>query len=130
MRKTKRAYTRFNEQNMFSGLLYCADCGNRLTIQRFAKNRSCDNFTCATYRKKKKWLCTSHRIWVNDLEEIVLHDLSKVCDYVMLHENEFIEAHLSVSRKETEKLQAKAKVELKRLDERSVEISRIYPQTV
>ncbi len=43
----------------------------------------------------------------------------------MLHENEFIEAHLSVSRKETEKLQAKAKAELKRLDERSVEISRI-----
>ena len=27
MRGTKRAYTKFNEVNIFSGLLYCADCG-------------------------------------------------------------------------------------------------------
>ena len=53
MRKVRRAYTKFNEPNMFSGLLFCADCGNRLTIQRVAKNRNMDNFTCATYRKKK-----------------------------------------------------------------------------
>lgn len=37
MRNVKRAYTKFNEPNMFSGLLYCSDCGNRLTIQRVAK---------------------------------------------------------------------------------------------
>ena len=45
MRKTKRAYTKFNEPNMFSGLLYCADCGNRLTIQRVATHSNMDNFT-------------------------------------------------------------------------------------
>lgn len=125
MRKVKRAYTKFKEPNMFSGLLYCADCGNRLTIQRVAKHRHMDNFTCATYRKKKKGLCSSHRILVSDLEKVILHDLQKVCTYVFLHENEFIDEFLSGSKKETEKFQLKAKTEIKRLSERQDEIGKI-----
>ena len=125
MRKTKRAYTKFNEPNMFSGLLYCADCGNRLTIQRVAKHRNMDNFTCATYRKKKKGLCSSHRILVSDLERVVQCDLHKVCEYVILHEKEFVDEYLSGSKKETEKFQSRAKAELKRLSERQDEIGRI-----
>ena len=125
MRKTKRAYTKFNEPNMFSGLLYCADCGNRLTIQRVAKHRNTDNFTCATYRKKKKGLCSSHRILVSDLERVVQCDLHKVCEYVILHEKEFVDEYLSGSKKETEKFQTRAKAELKRLSDRQDEIGRI-----
>ncbi len=125
MRKTKRAYTKFQEQNMFNGLLYCADCGNRLTIQRVAMNRAMDNYTCATYRKKKKGLCTGHRILVDDLEKVVLKDLRKVCDYVFLHEDEFIERHFNLSKKETERMQAEAKTELKHIDERCEEIGKI-----
>ncbi len=125
MRNVKRAYTKFNEPNMFSGLLYCADCGNRLTIQRVAKHRNMDNFSCATYRKKKKGLCSSHRILVSDLETIVKEDLQKVCEYVFLHEKEFTDEYLSGSKKETDKFQAKMKAELKRLSERQEEIGRI-----
>ena len=125
MRNVKRAYTKFNEPNMFSGLLYCADCGNRLTIQRVAKHRNMDNFSCATYRKKKKGLCSSHRILVSDLETIVKEDLQKVCEYVFLHEEEFTDEYLSGSKKETDKFQAKMKAELKRLSERQEEIGRI-----
>ncbi len=125
MRKVRRAYTKFNEPNMFSGLLFCADCGNRLTIQRVAKNRNMDNFTCATYRKKKKGLCSSHRILVSELEEVVKSDLKKVCEYVFLHEKEFADEYLSGSKKETEKFQTKTKAEIKRLSERQEEIGRI-----
>ena len=125
MRNVKRAYTKFNEPNMFSGLLFCADCGNRLTIQRVAKNRNMDNFTCATYRKKKKGLCSSHRILVSDLETIVKEDLQKVCEYVFLHEKEFTDEYLSGSKRETVKFQAKTKAELKRLSERQEEIGKI-----
>lgn len=125
MRNVKRAYTKFNEPNMFSGLLCCADCGNRLTIQRVAKNRNMDNFTCATYRKKKKGLCSSHRILVSELTEVVKSDLQKVCEYVFLHEKEFTDEYLSGSKKETEKFQSKTKAELKRLSERQEEIGRI-----
>lgn len=125
MRKVKRARTKYNEPNMFSGLLYCADCGNHLTIQRVARNRKMDNFSCATYRKKKKGLCSCHRILVSDLETIVKEDLQKVCEYVFLHEKEFMDEYLSGSKKETVKFQAKTKAELKRLSERQEEIGRI-----
>ena len=125
MRKAKRARTKYNEPNMFSGLLYCADCGNHLTIQRVARNRKMDNFSCATYRKKKKGLCSCHRILVSDLETIVKEDLQKVCEYVFLHEKEFTDEYLSGSKKETVKFQAKTKTELKRLSERQEEIGKI-----
>ena len=125
MRKAKRARTKYNEPNMFSGLLYCADCGNHLTIQRVARNRKMDNFSCATYRKKKKGLCSCHRILVSDLETIVKEDLQKVCEYVFLHEKEFTDEYLSGSKKETAKFQSKTKAELKRLSERQEEIGKI-----
>lgn len=125
MRKVKRARTKYNEPNMFSGLLYCADCGNHLTIQRVARNRKMDNFSCATYRKKKKGLCSCHRILVSDLETIVKEDLQKVCEYVFLHEKEFTDEYLSGSKKETEKFQLKTKAEIKRLSERQEEIGKI-----
>ena len=125
MRKAKRARTKYNEPNMFSGLLYCADCGNHLTIQRVARNRKMDNFSCATYRKKKKGLCSCHRILVSDLETIVKEDLQKVCEYVFLHEKEFTDEYLSGSKKETVKFQSKTKAELKRLSERQEEIGKI-----
>ena len=125
MRKVKRARTKYNEPNMFSGLLYCADCGNHLTIQRVARNRKMDNFSCATYRKKKKGLCSCHRILVSDLETIVKNDLQKVCEYVFLHEKEFTDEYLSGSKRETVKFQVKTKAELKRLSERQEEIGKI-----
>lgn len=125
IRKVKRARTKYNEPNMFSGLLYCADCGNHLTIQRVARNRKMDNFSCATYRKKKKGLCSCHRILVSDLETIVKEDLQKVCEYAFLHEKEFTDEYLSGSKKETVKFQAKTKAELKRLSERQEEIGKI-----
>ena len=125
MRKVKRARTKYNEPNMFSGLLYCSDCGNHLTIQRVARNRKMDNFSCATYRKKKKGLCSCHRILVSDLETIVKEDLQKVCEYIFLHEKEFTDEYLSGSKRETVKFQAKTKAELKRLSERQEEIGKI-----
>lgn len=125
MRKAKRARIKYNEPNMFSGLLFCADCGNHLTIQRVARNRKMDNFSCATYRKKKKGLCSCHRILVSDLETIVKNDLQKVCEYVFLHEKEFTDDYLSGSKKETVKFQSKTKADLKRLHERQEDIGRI-----
>ncbi|MBS5856032.1 MAG: recombinase family protein [Firmicutes bacterium] len=95
------------------------------TVQQMRRNRKMDNFSCATYRKKKKGLCSCHRILVSDLETIVKEDLQKVCEYVFLHEKEFTDEYLSGSKRETVKFQSKTKTELKRLSERQEEIGRI-----
>lgn len=101
MRGTKRAYTKFNEINIFSGLLFCADCGGRMTIRRRKDDRRKDSFICSTYRKKKKNLCTEHAIKVSALEQIVLEDIRKVCAYVRRYENEFVEDYRKCSTRES-----------------------------
>ena len=125
MRAHKRVYIKSNETNMFSGLLYCADCGGLLTIQRYKKNHDYDHFYCSTYRKKKKGLCTPHRIRVNDLKEVILQDLHKTCEYVAFHEKEFIENYLKSTTAEQQKAQAKAKSELSKTTARIEEINGI-----
>lgn len=125
MREHKRVYIKSNETNMFSGLLYCADCGGLLTIQRYKKNHDYDHFYCSTYRKKKKGLCTPHRIRVKDLKEVILQDLRKICEYVAFHEKEFIENYLKSTTAEQQKAQAKAQSELSKTTARIEEINGI-----
>ena len=125
MRGTKRAYTKFNEVNIFSGLLYCANCGGKMTIRRRKEDRRKDAFICSTYRKKKKNLCTEHAIKVNALEQIVLADIRKVCAYVRQYEEEFVEDFRQCSRKESARLQSSARNELKKTENRLSEIERI-----
>lgn len=114
MRGTKRAYTKFNEVNIFSGLLFCADCGGKMTIRRRKEDRRKDAFICSTYRKKKKNLCTEHAVKVNALEQIVLADIRKVCAYVKEYEQAFVEDFRQCSRKESARQQAAARNELKK----------------
>ena len=125
MRGTKRAYTKFNEVNIFSGLLYCADCGGRMTIRRRKEDRRKDAFICSTYRKKKKNLCTEHAIKVSALEQIVLQDICKVCAYVKRYEREFVEEFRKCSVKESARLQSVAKSELNKAESRLSEIEKI-----
>lgn len=125
MRGTKRAYTKFNEVNIFSGLLYCADCGGKMTIRRRKEDRRKDAFICSTYRKKKKNLCTEHAIKVSALEQIVLQDIRKVCAYVRAYEQEFLEDFRKCSVKESARLQSAAKSELKKAESRLSEIEKI-----
>ena len=125
MRGTKRAYTKFNEVNIFSGLLYCADCGGKMTIRRRKEDRRKDAFICSTYRKKKKNLCTEHAIKVSALDQIVLQDIRKVCAYIKQYEQEFVEDFRQCSRKESARLQLMGKSELKKAENRLSEIERI-----
>ena len=125
MRGTKRAYTKFNEVNIFSGLLFCADCGGKMTIRRRKDDRRKDAFICSTYRKKKKNLCAEHAIKVSALEQIVLEDIRKVCAYVRQYEKEFVEDYRKCSTRESAKLQASAKNDLKKAENRLSEIEKI-----
>ena len=125
MLEHKKAYTKYEETNMFNGLVYCANCGAKLYMARMAKDRSLDYFTCSTYRKKKKGLCTSHKIKVEDLEKIIPEDIRKVCSYVKSYEQEFIEDYCKCSEKEMRKTETLAKAELSKLLKRNEEIDSI-----
>ena len=91
IRKARRRPTKMGEMGMFSGLLYCAECGGKMYQCRatnFAENRK--YFICSTYRKGKD-LCTTHSIKNVVLHEIVLRNLREAISYVSEHEAEFIQ---------------------------------------
>ena len=78
VRKNKRRPTKMNEQNKYSGLVVCADCGKAMVLHR-AHTMSADynHFTCRTYKKDGE-ACTAHYIRECILNEIVLEDLRRV----------------------------------------------------
>lgn len=112
-------------KNMFVGKVFCADCGGKMNIHHNSYNKGHNYLICTTYRKKKKGECTSHRIRLDALEQIVLNDLRKISAYVAWHENEFVERYLNCSQKEKMKLTANAKVEVSKALSRQEELNTI-----
>ena len=83
--------TKMGDMGIFSGLLYCAECGGKM-YQCRATNFTEEQkyFICSTYRKGKD-LCTTHSIKNVVLHEIVLRNLREAISYVSEHEAEFIQ---------------------------------------
>ena len=125
IRQAKRRPTRMGEMSVFSGLVYCADCGKKMYLCRCSKSKQKDYFNCSTYRKKTKHLCTSHQITVEAVEHLVLTDLQRVLAAARANEKQFAEMLFSVQSKETKKaLAAKAK-ECEEAEKRIAALDRI-----
>ena len=76
---------------MFSGLVYCADCGNKLHLCRTKSwERHLDNYVCGTY-KRKRGECSAHYIRSEVLETLVLENLRKVISHVRNYEADFVQ---------------------------------------
>ncbi len=91
IREGRRKPTPMGEMNVFSGMIYCADCKQKMYLCRCTTMKQKEYFNCSTYRKKKKGLCSSHQITVETIEEIVLSYLQKVSNFILDHEQDFIE---------------------------------------
>ena len=91
IRQNKRRPSKMGEMSIFSGLVYCADCGKKMYLCRCTTMQQKEYFNCSTYRKKSKSLCTSHQITVEAVEQIVLADIRKVLSYTSNHKQELLE---------------------------------------
>jgi len=63
-------------QHVLSGILFCGECGNRMTFDR-NKNSTAFNVLCYGYKKKT---CTTGRYFIREveLEEFVLSELKRI----------------------------------------------------
>lgn len=90
VRSHKRRRNNFDEQNMFSGLVYCADCGSVMTIMRSrSKGPRITQFMCSTYRNKGKNACTVHTIRETVLKTVLLDDIRRVTHFARQNEQLF-----------------------------------------
>ena len=80
------------EPNMFSGLVYCADCKKTMVLHRaHTMKATYNNFKCYTYNKRGKDVCSAHYIKEQDLVKIVLDDLRRVTHFAQQKERLFAE---------------------------------------
>ena len=81
LRKQRKRPNRYDEVGLFSGILFCADCGSVMYQQRYQTDkRKQDCYICGNY-KKRTHDCTAHFIRTDLLTAGVLSNLRKVTSY-------------------------------------------------
>lgn len=125
IRQAKRRPTDMGEMSIFSGIVYCADCGQKMYLCRCTTMKQKEYFNCSSYRKKKKSTCTSHQITVEAVEHFVLTNLQRVLAFAKDYEQKFLEIVRNENEKELrKKLQSQTR-ELEEADKRIQALDRI-----
>ena len=123
------------EPNLFSGLVYCSDCGKYLVLCRTEKMREDQYyFRCSTYGKREKDACTPHQIREVDLKQIVLVNLRRVTHFVRMKERQFVEyinqKNTLEQRREINRVQNELDAMRRRNRELSALFKRLYEDNV
>lgn len=80
---------------MFSGLLYCSDCGEKLYYSVTDNyKREQVYFFCSAYRKNSN-VCSDHYIREKIVEQLVLESMQRVLWYVQSYEKLFAQRQLA-----------------------------------
>jgi len=136
-RKTKRTLANGTYSHRLSGLLYCSDCGKRLSYasphsQHRADGKTYDadsNFRCPTY-KSMYGECTMHFIKASTLDSLVDEAIRKVAAYVLKDEQAFLQQVKELTSASQAVVQTDSKKELvtakKRIAELDNFIKKLY----
>lgn len=133
--RKKRTPKQMEEPNLFSGLVFCIDCGKPLVLHRaHTMDAVKNNFMCYSYKKKGKDVCSSHYIREQDLIHIILDDLRRVTHFARQKETlfaEYINRKNSVElRREITALQRELDAAKRRDAELTALFKRLYEDNV
>ena len=138
---TPRRCDTIEESNPFTGLVYCADCGEKMYNQRSrpftdsigTKHSGTDAYNCSTYKLSKKNKgkgCFAHHISTNSLREIVLFTVKTVSQYAIANKDDFIarvrEASAVQQDNTAKELKRKLNKDKRRYEELDVLYKRLY----
>ena len=126
LRKQRKRPNRYDEVGLFSGLLFCADCGSVLYQQRYEnKTRKQDCYICGNY-KKRTHDCTAHFIRTDLLTAGVTANLKKITAYAAKHEKQFMKLLVQQNEDGGKRRNAARKKELDAAEKRIAELSAIF----
>ena len=126
LRKQRKRPNRYDEVGLFSGLLFCADCGSVMYQQRYQTDtRKQDCYICGSY-KKRTADCTAHFIRTDLLTAGVLSNLRNVTSYAAKHEARFMKLLIEQNEDGGKRRNAARKKELEAAEKRISELSAIF----
>jgi len=138
LRKTPKRIDTIGEANPLTGLLYCADCGEKMYNHRSKGNAEKGNypsdfFDCSAYtlaHQKRTTACCGHYITTKALRTLILEAIRTASTFAIANQGEFLEKVRSASQirqkevaKETKRKLNKSK---KRIDELDIIIKKLY----
>ena len=136
-RRTRRKLANGSYSHRLSGLVYCADCGKRLSYsspqsQHRPDGKTYDadsSFRCPTY-KSMYGECTMHYIKSSTLDKLVDEAVRKIARYILRNEQAFLEQVRVLTSADQKHTQSEDKKELVNIKKRIAEldnyIKRLY----
>ena len=130
LRENRLRRTKSGKVHIFSGLVFCGDCGERMYFSSKRRgDRSYDHYVCSTSRHYPEE-CTDHYISARTLEKLVWNHMKEVISFVTEHEEYFRQMaseelqtkHLETVKKRKQLLAQKEK----RIEELDFLIRRLY----
>lgn len=126
IRANRKRPTKMGEMPMSSGILYCADCGKKLSFHRRANDPDTKhNFVCSNYRSDTH-NCSMHYIRNVVVEQLVLENLREVVSYVKAYEDEFVQMVMDADIKQKSKELAKKKRVLSDKEKRYTQLDGLF----
>ena len=126
IRENRQRPTKIGKINIFSGHLFCKDCGSKLyycTSRSYTENRHF--YRCSKYKNTSSKSCTSHTIREHILKELVLENIKQVLSYIRSYEDLFIKQKLEISLEEQKKIDSINKKLLSQYEKRIKDIDNL-----
>ena len=106
LRKTPRRHDTLGEANPLTGLLFCADCGAKMTNHRSRGGTEnnpyhSDFYDCSSYtlaHQKRTHACSGHYIRTKALRELILETVRTASTFAITNPDEFMEKVRSASQ--------------------------------
>lgn len=126
LRNNRKKHTKSGKKSIFSGLLFCYDCGKKLYFKSPVSDKKAkEHYRCSSY-KSSRASCTSHYITDEALQNIVLENIQRVISYMKSYEDLFIKEQLAQSTQEELRQISKNKKELEKARKRIIEIDNLF----
>ncbi len=126
IRENRQRPTKIGKINIFSGHLFCKDCGSKLyycTSRSYTENKHF--YRCSKYKNTSSKSCTSHTIREHILKELVLENIKQVLSYIRSYEDLFIKQKLETSLEEQKKIDSINKKLLSQYEKRIKDIDNL-----